>query len=232
MKAVFLPGMDGTGMLFDPVIRLWPANAPPPLVLSYPSDQLLSYDQLKAYVMDRLPTQEPFILIAESFGGPLAVRVAADRPPMLKGLVLCATFVRPPQAWLGRWMTRWIGPYLFKGPLLPTLGKWSMRAQGLADWQIQLLLKAITHDRPKVLAYRLKEIAQVDAVADLKNCPVPVLCLYAERDLFLTRRCHELIGKVTPNVQLIGLDTPHFLLQSKPAEALQYIQAFIQKLPA
>src|SRR4051812_11267801 len=96
VKFIFLPGMDGTGLLFEPLLRLWKEDAPP-LVISYPSDQLLGYDALESLVGSRLIERDPYILIAESFGGPIAMRIAARRPPNLRGLVLSATFVREPR---------------------------------------------------------------------------------------------------------------------------------------
>jgi hypothetical protein len=46
----------------------------------------------------------------------------------------------------------------------------------------------------------------------------------------LADRCHELFGQANPKVKLVGLATPHFLLDAKPAEALHEIQAFAPAL--
>jgi pimeloyl-ACP methyl ester carboxylesterase len=229
MRFVFLPGLDGTGFLFDPVVQIWPKELPPPLVLAYPPDHFLNYDGLEAYIRPHLPTDR-FILVAESFGGPLATRIAARNPPGLRGLVLSATFMRQPRGWLGSIGEFLIGPYIFRGKLLQKFGTWIMKSQGLADWQVRLLLRALGRHRPRVLAARLKEALEVDAVADLKECRVPVLCLYAKRDLLVAKRCAELIGESNPRVKLVGLDTPHFLLQDKTAEALAEILLFAQNL--
>jgi hypothetical protein len=43
-----------------------------------------------------LPTRGRFVLLAESFSGPLAIRIAADPPSALVGLILCVTFARNP----------------------------------------------------------------------------------------------------------------------------------------
>lgn len=44
-----------------------------------------------------LPSDEPFVLVGESFSGPIAISLAASSLPQLKGLVLCCTFVRNPR---------------------------------------------------------------------------------------------------------------------------------------
>ncbi|MGQ0798894.1 MAG: serine aminopeptidase domain-containing protein [Pseudomarimonas sp.] len=43
-----------------------------------------------------LPRSEPYFLLGESFGGPLAIALAARQPRGLLGLVLCASFARYP----------------------------------------------------------------------------------------------------------------------------------------
>ena len=62
MRFVFLPGLDGTGLLFEPVVQLWPAEQPAPIILSYPPDRFLDYNALEAYVQPKLPGAEPYIL--------------------------------------------------------------------------------------------------------------------------------------------------------------------------
>jgi pimeloyl-[acyl-carrier protein] methyl ester esterase len=230
IKAVFIPGLDGSGLLFKPLAQRWPKDGSPPVALSYPPDRYLDYKALADYILPRLPRNEPYLLIAESFGGPLAVHIATQKPAGLRGLVLSATFVRQPRGWLGSLGKFLIGPYMFRG-LLRTFGTWTMRLQGMARWQIDLLIKALAYTDPRVLAARTREAVEVDALPELKHCPVPVLCFYAKRDLILAKRCAELIGKEAPHVRLVGLDTPHYLLQVEPDEALEPIKKFADSLP-
>ena len=109
MKVVLLPGLDGTGRLFAPLLRALPGLEP--IVVSYPCREVLDVQGLLHVIEGALPT-EPYILVAESFSGPLAVRVAARRPLGLRGLVLVASFVRSP---LGR--IRPADPVLFNDVL-------------------------------------------------------------------------------------------------------------------
>jgi pimeloyl-ACP methyl ester carboxylesterase len=89
MDLVLLPGMDGTARLFEPFVRALPAgwSAAP---VRYPPDRPLGYHAL----LDQVPVPAgDFVLVAESFGGPLALKVAAKNPTGLKAVVLVATFV-------------------------------------------------------------------------------------------------------------------------------------------
>ena len=61
MKLVLLPGMDGTGILFLPLLQgLTPFVEIP--IVSYPVDKHLHYPQLCELVEQQLPTNEPFAL--------------------------------------------------------------------------------------------------------------------------------------------------------------------------
>ena len=57
-----LPGLDGTGLLFRPLIDALPIFIKPILV-NYPTDKKLDYDDLLNLVIKVLPKEEPFILI-------------------------------------------------------------------------------------------------------------------------------------------------------------------------
>ena len=95
---IALPGLHGSTALFEPL----GAHCPDDIALQtheLPSDVPASYDELEQLIAARLP-DEPFCLVAESFSGPLAVRLASSG--RVKALVLCATFVQPPLPWVAR----------------------------------------------------------------------------------------------------------------------------------
>jgi pimeloyl-ACP methyl ester carboxylesterase len=112
LTALLLPGMDGTGTLFEPLAR---ALAPDviPAIASYPRDRCLEYRKLRSLVA--LP-DGPFAIVAESFSGPLAIRIAAERPAHLRALVLVATFARFPWTDALRPLRPLLGAYLFRAP--------------------------------------------------------------------------------------------------------------------
>src|SRR5579871_4781094 len=116
ITVVMLPGMDGTGRLFEPFIRELPAGLQP-VVVSYPADRPLGYAELQPIVEAALPVAGPFVVQGESFSGPLALRFAASGHPRLVAIVLVASFVRSP---LARCLStlRWlVGSWFFRIPL-------------------------------------------------------------------------------------------------------------------
>jgi hypothetical protein len=82
VKLVLLTGMDGTGDLFEPLIKALPGIEIQ--VIRYPLDRSLSYPELLSLVTSSLSGSEPFALLAESFSTPIAIQLAAKRPPNLK----------------------------------------------------------------------------------------------------------------------------------------------------
>ena len=102
MKLLLLPGLDGTGVLFRPLLKSLP-DWLEPVVIPYPTQQVLGYDDLLSTIRQALPLDEPFLLLGESFGGPLALRLAASKPPGLKGVILCGSFVTCPYSSVPTW---------------------------------------------------------------------------------------------------------------------------------
>ena len=94
---VVLPGLDGTAQLltgFADAARA--AGFARVEAVAYPTDRTLGYRDLETLARDALPRDEAFVLLGESFSGPVAIAIAADPPPNLRGLVLSTTFARAP----------------------------------------------------------------------------------------------------------------------------------------
>lgn len=73
---VLLPGLDGTGKLFAEFVRALNPTVEC-VVVAYPKDQPMGYEELEGLVVSALPKDRAFVLLGESFSGPLAIRIAA-----------------------------------------------------------------------------------------------------------------------------------------------------------
>lgn len=76
---MLLPGLDGTGDLFGPLLPFL-GDSTPTLVVRYPPDVPLGYAALTDLARASLPSDGPFFLLGESFSGPVAVKLAAQAP--------------------------------------------------------------------------------------------------------------------------------------------------------
>lgn len=226
---LLLPGMDGTGRLFAPLVDHLPASIDP-RVIAYPVDALLAYDALLDHLRPLLPQRGPWYLLGESFSGPLALRLAAARPPGLAGVILAATFVTPPLA-LPRWLHRLAVPALFSAPLM-RLGARALGVHRLAPELRAEFHAASAAVAPAVLACRARATLGVDlrslagSLADL-----PILALAARHDRVIDRRRTAEILALLPHADLRWFDAPHLLLQSRPAETAAAILEFTHHPP-
>jgi pimeloyl-ACP methyl ester carboxylesterase len=98
-QLIVLPGLDGTGSRLTAFLREM-QRAVPTRIIGYPPGQPMGYAELESLVRQLLPQDERYVLLAESFSGPIAIRMAADPPPGLAGLILCGTFAKNPFPWL------------------------------------------------------------------------------------------------------------------------------------
>ena len=221
---VLLPGMDGTGTLFDGLIgALGPGHDI--RVMAYPVDTPMTYDALESLVRSELPDNTPFFLLAESFSGPIGISIAADPPPNLQGLILCCTFAGSPLPalhWLGTGAVETLirlTPEALIGTLL--MGGFSTPPLRAA---LKRVLAAV---EPRVLAHRATAALAVDRTAALRRITLPVLDLRASQDHVVPAAAGHLIAACLPHAKVRTLHGPHFLLQSQPEAAAQVIADFI-----
>jgi pimeloyl-ACP methyl ester carboxylesterase len=78
-----------------------------------------------------------------------------------------------------------------------------------------------------VSRHRLYAIFAVDVRAQLKNCNVPVLHLYARQDHLVLRSSTREIQQVRPDIPSIGIDGPHYLYQMRPQTCAAAIERFL-----
>lgn len=90
-----LPGLDGSSRLSPPFLSALQAYGLSTQAITLPAQGPQDHATLAQRLWSQLPSR-PFILLAESFSGPLAVEMATRHPTGLRGLVLAATFARRP----------------------------------------------------------------------------------------------------------------------------------------
>jgi pimeloyl-ACP methyl ester carboxylesterase len=231
MTLVLLPGMYGTGDLFAPFIAaLRPARVDT-RVVRYPPREPLGLEALRRIASEALPRDVPCVLLAESFSGPIAMAVAASRPPQLRGLVLCATFVRNPQPLLSR-LALCVGA--LPGGLRPPaalldrmlLGPFSTAPLRSA------LVKAVGEVTPEVMLARLRALRAMDAASALQAVDVPTLYLQALRDRLVPDAASREVARLKPGLHVRRIDAPHALLQAVPDEAAREVARFMAELPS
>ncbi len=199
------------------------------IVVVYPPDRALSYAELLPLVLAALPETEPFIILGESFSGPLAAMVAAQQPLNLAGLILCASFVTAPIAVIGPVVRALAWPRVFR--VLSPLKRFRGLVSGYSPGERRELFAEVhAIIQPAIMASRVQMIFRVDARESLRACAVPLLYIAGARDRIVPRRNIRIARSVQPGMKLAVLESTHYVLQSQPVEAAKVICEFAESL--
>jgi pimeloyl-ACP methyl ester carboxylesterase len=219
--------MDGTGELFTDFVNALP-EAFQTVAVRYPADRFLSYTELAGLVRDSCPVSEPFVLVAESFSSPLAIQYAAANPTNLAALILCAGFASSPVHGWRRLFASLCAPIVFRIPLPKFFAdSWLVGPDAHASF-LKAVQAAISSVKPGVLAARLREVLDCEALAELGQITVPILYIQAEQDRLVGASCLEEIRRIKPQVAVATLEGPHLLLQREPHPAAAVVSEFLR----
>jgi pimeloyl-[acyl-carrier protein] methyl ester esterase len=220
---VLLPGLDGTGILFRPLLPHLPSTIRP-IVISYPPDQSLNYAQLLEIALKELP-KEPFIILGESFSSVLALMIAARHPDHLRGIILCAGFARSPLRFHLPGLKHLAKPLVFR--LYKPVSRIRARLSRNCDAAVrELFVQALADVKPSVLANRIRAVLQVDVTNELANCSVPILYLRGDRDHVVPGHNCAQMQQVFPAMRVADFHTSHWILQLQPQKAADAIAQF------
>lgn len=225
-RAVVLPGMDGTGALLVEFAAALGEQFQVE-VIDYPRDRPLDHAGLREWVRERLPGPD-YLLVAESFSGPIALALAAEHPPGMRALVLCASFgqidlpFKRALASIAALMPVRAVPMRLLSHVL--WGRWHSR---LHQKQLADVLSSVD---PVVLQCRLRQTLSAQA-CPVQTLPMPLLYLQAEADRVVAAGAAAGLASTQPHMQVRRFDAPHFLLQVRPRECAQAIAAFAAALP-
>jgi pimeloyl-ACP methyl ester carboxylesterase len=225
MHVVFLPGLDGTGELFLPLLEV--STFEKVSVIKLPILGRQDYDSLAQYVSERLPTED-FLLVAESFSGPVAAIIAQKGFPSLKGVVFVSTFLStPPLA-----VTPLIAFLPFKlFASLPFFGYFLRQflvGKGTKKNTVSLI-KQVIHSIPsRLLRARIRCISKMNL--RLSSCFIPALYIQASKDFLVPEYMVDEYFKHFSKLKMRRVQGHHFLLQSHPSEARDLILEFIDQV--
>jgi pimeloyl-[acyl-carrier protein] methyl ester esterase len=223
VQVVLLPGMDGTGELLADLTERLAAHRKVH-VIAYPIQRHFSNDELVALVLSQAPA-EPFVILGESFSGPIAIDVAA-RLPRVAGLILASSFVKHPlPSFLAPCAQTlrpgWLPKSVINAGLLGSSGTAKIKDR---------LHATLAKLPPDLLRARLNETLRVDKRKALRNVQCPILYLHGRMDRLVGPRHIREVTAIQPNCQVQQLDAPHMLLATHAMEAAELIEQFCQRI--
>ncbi len=206
---LYLPGIDGTGRLLFRQKGL--QHRHDLRCVGYPQDDSHTYADLVALAMRHLDEIGPAVIVAESFGGGVAMQVALKRAELVRRLVLVSTFAYYPRrlyiellALAGSWLPHkpahpWTRPvrsaFFF--------GRGVSRADQDAWWDC-------TADVPQhVYGHRFRLLAELDLRPRLAEIAVPALVCASPNDWIVPFSASRLLAARLPRARLIVFQCGH-----------------------
>lgn len=220
-KLILLPGLDGTGILFRPLLAALPKDIQSK-VIAYPPDQAISLAEHAQLVARQLP-REDVVLLAESFSGLVALVLLAESSARIKGVIFVASFAEPPRPLLLRFapLVPWAGSAMRLAPAF--LLRQFCLGRGASVRELALLREALAAVSPRVLSHRLKLISKHQAL-EKAHFQVPCYYLQAGRDRLVPSRAANWFQQHFESCVVESVDGPHFLLQTRPQECAELIE--------
>ena len=209
---LWLPGLDGTATLWGPLRDALGDDARDAELVRYAADEA-RYDALLEAIA---PRSRPTLVVAESFGGPLAVRLAM-RDPMVRGLVLIASFAVGPS--LARF-----GSLLSIAPRPPSLAlRLALLGTDAPSARVTELAAAIRAVPPRVIARRVEQVARVDVRAELHALAIPITWIVGRRDRLVPPPA-DVPGEI------VTIDGPHLLAQTRAHEVATVVRRALRAI--
>lgn len=224
---LLLPGLDGTGLVFDPLLKHLPADIEVQVV-RYPSDRVMSFQEHVDFARKQIPKKKPFVLLAESFSGPVGLQILSDPPDNLKGVLFVATFARHPSPFLldaGLYLPQTLFLNLF---IKTFLGRFFCLG-GASSEAVAIFQNALKSVKLSVLSNRLKILAELPPPPET-SFTGPCLYLQAKNDRLIPERATAPLQQLLPQLQIEQIKGPHITLLAHPETGARSISNFISGL--
>jgi SAM-dependent methyltransferase/pimeloyl-ACP methyl ester carboxylesterase len=228
---VFLPGMDGTGISFEPLGKILPEDVRFK-VIRYPAERLLSFEETVQCAADQIGDDgEDAILLAESFSGPVAIELVSSGRIKAQCLILCSTFASSPRPLLFKILGHLPLEPLIRMPFPRFLLKHAVEGgEKATDLFISMWHRVKALVPAKVLVHRLKLISEVDVRRRLPELTLPCLYIQASGDRSVPATSLADFTQSVADLRVRRIKGPHYILQAEPQACLEAIQDFASRI--
>jgi len=222
---VLLPGLDGTEIFFGPLLAQLPSWIDP-VVVTYPASGPNAYDDLAPIVLEAVDRLKEFAILGWSFGGPLALMVAARSPSRVSGVVLCGSFVTAPHPALLPFRFAMTTPVI---AVVRALRRTRLLMPGWASAEMRKA-KGMTWRRvtARVLAARARAAMGVDVRRLLAECRPRIMYLMSTRDEVIARKNLDEVLAHAPQTEVAEIEGPHLALFTNPVQSAARIADFLR----
>ena len=223
-----LPGLHGTDALFEKFHSALPDQQECEQI-NLPEKGKQDYQTLGDWLDNHLPHRKDKkrLIIAESFSGPLAMMIAAQRADEVAGIVLASCFCDAPH-----------NPGIALLPLRPLFMVKPHRkalehflvGKDASDQDIEELAQVIQTIPSSTLTKRVRAILELEEGDTPRLKDTPMLLLQAQDDNLIPWEAQQRLEAHYPNARVHWIPSPHMILQRHAKTCLEKIMDFTSDL--
>lgn len=223
MKLILLPAFDGTGRMFQTLINELGDNFET-MPIAYPVSGPQDYESLSDYVRQQIPANEDYIVLGESFAGPIVYRIASHDPEHCKAAVFVATYLTNPRPRILSVLARLPASLVSRF----VSNAWAVRALTLSGHANGSIARSIAENfgsvNAVIIQQRLKTIGSVNERPE-NVVKVPAFYIQASDDrLVLPKKLPDFKALCTALI-IDSVQGGHFVLQENPRESARVLLA-------
>jgi len=218
MKIILLPGLDGTGSLFDELIKSLGRDNEVE-VISYDDISGQSFVEQAKEIAARI-TDMDVLLVGESYSGRVAYEISQILGLRVRAIVFIASFISSPSflsKFAGFLPVAMLNPNFLSTYLLKVFG---FNGQATSEQTNSIFNSLKIADRSK-LKVRLKNIAALSNPAKAIECSVTYI--RPNRDFLVGNNAVNNLRSLCSNFNVISVSGGHFIAQSAPLACAKVI---------
>lgn len=222
MKLILMPGMDGSGVLYQPLSQSLSE-------LGYESivEPLNPHIDKWAYIehLEKVYSEKSLVLIAESYSGHIAALLASRGHLNIKKIIVMASFLEQPTKLTK--LESLLPARLIQKPPLPNLllGK-ALFGKHSRPELLELFHKAMSDVDPAQLSQRIQDMHHLSLPDD--SISLPTLYIQATDDWLVPARNYESFKQVFKHLAFSQLKGSHLIAQTQPEKCAFLIDSFIK----
>jgi pimeloyl-ACP methyl ester carboxylesterase len=222
VKILLIPGMDGTGELFKPLLDELPNNVDTQVVCLNSLKTQTPKEQ--ASEIASLIGNDEVIILSESYSGYIAYHLSLLSNVNIKHIVFAASFLENP-TWLSRF-NNLLPLNLVRSGLIPDIILSStLFAQRNNKELVKLFISSLELISNSMLRQRLKVITNLVRPTELLS--VPCTYVQASNDYLVSKKSVDVFKKLCININIVKVRGGHFIVQSNPHYFSKLLQGVI-----